>query len=151
MTISFKKIQILYQVFYAILTFLYVTKVRTNILLKRGFFDFFKIYDIQHCFIRRPSDFTVSEDAGIEPRTVATLTLTDRRSNHSTRSYLHSARSHSHSARSHPHSARSRPQLGNRPSCFFLVCYKQEQVGSVSSFSMKILGDTRDSFLANAM
>jgi hypothetical protein len=29
------------------------------------------MYDIQHCFICRPSDSTVSEDAGIEPRTVA--------------------------------------------------------------------------------
>ncbi len=36
--------------------------------------DFF-IYDIQHCFICRPSDSTVSEDAGIKPRTVA-LALT---------------------------------------------------------------------------
>ncbi len=30
---------------------------------------------IQHCFICRPSDSTVSEDAGIEPRTVATSEL----------------------------------------------------------------------------
>jgi len=29
-----------------------------------------------------PPDFAVSEDAGIEPRTVATLALTVRRSNH---------------------------------------------------------------------
>jgi hypothetical protein len=41
------------------------------------------MYFIQHCFIFRPSDSTVSEDAGIEPRTVATLALTVRRSNHS--------------------------------------------------------------------
>jgi hypothetical protein len=34
--------------------------------------DFF-MYDIQHCFICRPSDSTVSEDAEIEPRTVATI------------------------------------------------------------------------------
>ncbi len=34
-----------------------------------GFFIF--MYDIQHCFICRPSGYTVSEDAGIEPRTVA--------------------------------------------------------------------------------
>ncbi len=33
------------------------------------------MYDIQHCFICRPSDFTVSEDAGIEPRIVATTAL----------------------------------------------------------------------------
>jgi len=32
----------------------------------------FFMYFIQHCFICRPSDSTVSEDAGIEPGTVAT-------------------------------------------------------------------------------
>jgi hypothetical protein len=42
------------------------------------------MYVIQHCFI---SDSTVSEDAGIEPRTVATLALTARRSNHLAISY----------------------------------------------------------------
>ncbi len=31
------------------------------------------MYIIQHCFICRPSDSTVSEDAGIKPKTVATL------------------------------------------------------------------------------
>ncbi len=36
------------------------------------FFFFYTIFIIQHCFICRPSDSTVSEDAGIEPRTVAT-------------------------------------------------------------------------------
>jgi hypothetical protein len=37
---------------------------------KEGFFGFFLfMYDIQHCLICRPSDATVSEDAGIEPRT----------------------------------------------------------------------------------
>ncbi len=47
------------------------------------FFIFlFFLYDIQHCFICRPSDSTVSEDAGIEPRTVATTALDVRRSNH---------------------------------------------------------------------
>jgi hypothetical protein len=40
------------------------------------------MYDIQYCFICRPSDSTVSEDAGIEPMSVATLALTARRSNH---------------------------------------------------------------------
>ncbi len=45
------------------------------------------MYDIQHCFICRPSDSTVSEDAGIELRRVATTTLADRRSNHSARSH----------------------------------------------------------------
>jgi hypothetical protein len=42
-----------------------------------GFFAFFFMYDIQHFFICRPSDSTVSEDAGIEPRTVATTALAD--------------------------------------------------------------------------
>jgi hypothetical protein len=55
---------------------------------------FFFMYNIQHCFICRPSDSTVSEDAGIEPRTVATTALAVRRSNYSARSHLHSARSH---------------------------------------------------------
>jgi hypothetical protein len=37
--------------------------------LKRDFFGFFSffVYDIQHCLICRPSDTTVSEDAGIDP------------------------------------------------------------------------------------
>ncbi len=39
-----------------------------------------------YCFICRSSDSTVSEDAGIEPRTVATLAVAVRRSNHSARS-----------------------------------------------------------------
>ncbi len=41
------------------------------------------MYFIQHCFICRPLDSTVSEDAGIEPRTVATSALAVRRSSHS--------------------------------------------------------------------
>ncbi len=65
------------------------------------------MYDIQQC---RPSDSTVSEDAGIEPRTVATMALAVRRSHHSARSHPQSARSHPHSASSHPHSARSHPE-----------------------------------------
>jgi hypothetical protein len=59
------------------------------------------MYVIQHCFICSLSDSTVSEDAGIESWTVATLALTSRSSNHSARSHLLSARSHPHSARSH--------------------------------------------------
>jgi hypothetical protein len=56
--------------------------------LKGNFFLFFLfMYDIQHCFICRPTDSTVSEDAEIEPRTVATTALTVRRSNHSFRSH----------------------------------------------------------------
>jgi hypothetical protein len=41
------------------------------------------MFDIQHCFICRPSDSTVSEDAG----TVATTALAVRHSNHSARSH----------------------------------------------------------------
>ena len=39
-----------------------------------GFFGFCS-YNIQHCFICRPSDSTVQTDAGIKPRTVATGAL----------------------------------------------------------------------------
>jgi hypothetical protein len=38
---------------------------------------------IQHCSTCRPSDSTVSEDAGIEPRTLATSALAVKRSSHS--------------------------------------------------------------------
>jgi hypothetical protein len=38
------------------------------------------MYVIQHCFICRPSDLTVSDDAGIKPRPIATLPLPSRRS-----------------------------------------------------------------------
>ncbi len=90
--------------------------------LERAFFlNFFCFFmcGIQHYFICRASDSTVSEEARIEPRTVATLArLTDRCSNHSTRfhpqlarSHPHSTRSHSHLARSHPHSAGSYSHL----------------------------------------
>ncbi len=56
---------------------------------KAVFLDFSCYYMcvIQHCFICRPSDSTVSEDARIEPRTVANKALTARRSNHSARSH----------------------------------------------------------------
>jgi hypothetical protein len=56
------------------------------IFLKGNIFRFFH-YFIQHCFICRPSDSTVSEDAGIKPRTVATMALAVRRSNQSARSH----------------------------------------------------------------
>jgi len=48
--------------------------------LQQQFFkrDFFLMYVIQHCFICRPSDSNVSEDAGIEPRTVANSALAVR-------------------------------------------------------------------------
>ncbi len=45
---------------------------------KRNYF-FVSMYYIQHCFICRPSDSNVSEDAGFEPRTVATSALAVRR------------------------------------------------------------------------
>jgi hypothetical protein len=53
-------------------------------IFNRGIFSFLFLfmYCIQHCFICRPSDSTVSEDAGIEPRTVAISALAVRRSNH---------------------------------------------------------------------
>ncbi len=62
-------------------------------IINRGIFlGFFLLcmlgYCIQHCFICRPSDSNVSEYAGIEPRTVATLALAVRSSNNSARSYL---------------------------------------------------------------
>jgi hypothetical protein len=54
--------------------------------IKGGYvFDFSGF--IQHCFICHPSDSTVSEDAGIKLRTVATLAVAVRRSNHSVRSH----------------------------------------------------------------
>ncbi len=46
-------------------------------ILKGDFLDFF-MYDIQHCFICRLSDSTVSKDAEIEPRTVAITALAVR-------------------------------------------------------------------------
>ena len=54
------------------------------------------MYDIQHCFICRPSDSIVSVDAGIEPRTVATLALAVRSDSLTTRLDFmpNSARSH---------------------------------------------------------
>ncbi len=52
---------------------------------KKWFFGFF-IFCIQHCFICLPSDLIVSEDAGIEPRTVETSALSVSRSNHLARS-----------------------------------------------------------------
>ncbi len=45
------------------------------------------MYGNQHCFICRPSDSNVSEDAGIEPRTVATTALAVSRSDHAALSH----------------------------------------------------------------
>ncbi len=80
---------------------------RKQFTFTRGLF----IYFVQHCFICRPFEFTVSEDAGVEPgmlrlghcQSDALTTRLDLI--HSARSHPHSARSHQHSARSHPHSA----------------------------------------------
>jgi hypothetical protein len=58
------------------------------IFVKGRFLDFFLFnYVVQHCFICRPSDSSVSEDARIKSKTVATLALTARRSNQSARSH----------------------------------------------------------------
>ncbi len=61
---------------------IFLKKKQDKANLTGGFFWIF----IQHCFICRPSDSTVSEDAGIKPRTVATLALAVKHSNHSARS-----------------------------------------------------------------
>ncbi len=63
------------------------SNMSSNPRTKLDFDFFFFMYDIQHCFICRPSDSTVSGDAGIEPRTAVTKALAVRRSNHSTRSH----------------------------------------------------------------
>jgi hypothetical protein len=63
---------------------------RTINLIKRGiFFIFFVFYKyfIQQCLICRPSDSSVSEDAGIESKTVAILAFSARSNNHSIRSH----------------------------------------------------------------
>jgi len=52
-------------------------------LKKWEFFIFFIFYyDIQHCFIRRLSASNVSEDVGIETRTVVTMAMAVRCSNY---------------------------------------------------------------------
>ncbi len=51
-------------------------------------FFFYVLYSIQHYFICRHSDSTVSEDDGIKLRTVATSALAVVRSNHKARSHL---------------------------------------------------------------
>ncbi len=66
----------------------FITCLRSYV---RMFFRFFLLmYVIQYCFICHPSDSTVSEDAGIKPRIIATLALTARRSNnHSAINLIH--------------------------------------------------------------
>jgi hypothetical protein len=69
-----------------------------NIFKQGDFLRFFFLCTVYSILLHLPPDSFVSEDAGIEPRTVATSALAARRSNHS--------------ARSHPQSARSHPLLG---------------------------------------
>ncbi len=45
------------------------------------------VHDVRHCLVCRPSDYTVSEDAEIGPRTIATMAVDVRRSNHSAKSH----------------------------------------------------------------
>jgi hypothetical protein len=70
------------------------------IIFKQGdFLNFFLcMYFIKHCIICRPSYSTVTEDAGIEPRTVSSSKLADRRDALALFIILCS----SHSATSHP-------------------------------------------------
>jgi hypothetical protein len=58
-------------------------------MIESGIFKDFFMYFIQHCFICRLSESTVSEDAGIKPRTVATLAFLVRRSNHAQLDLIH--------------------------------------------------------------
>ncbi len=69
--------------------FLVTDNEKGRILTSNLFFleGIFFMYDIQHCFICRPLDSTVSKDAKIEPMTVATTALAVRRPNHSARSH----------------------------------------------------------------
>jgi hypothetical protein len=78
----------------------------------------YHIYLIHHCFICRLSDLTVSEDAGIEPRTVATLALAVR-----DLSYNHSARSRTFAVK-----AKTLPQLFD---CVLKNALKKLPEGSV--------------------
>jgi hypothetical protein len=61
------------------LSFMDLISIRLNSTCKadrtlQALYNFMRF--LQHCFTCRPSDPTVSEDAGIEPRTAATLALT---------------------------------------------------------------------------
>jgi hypothetical protein len=56
------------------------------------FLSFFSQYFIQHCFICRTSESTVSENAGIEPRIVATTALAVRRSYTTRLNLIHKSR-----------------------------------------------------------
>ncbi len=72
-----------------------------------GFFGYFLfMLDIQHCFICRTADSTVSEDAVNEPRTVATIRhwLSDALTTWLDRIHKNRLDLIHYSARSHPHS-----------------------------------------------
>jgi hypothetical protein len=71
----------------------------------------------------------VSEDAGIEPRTVAITALAVRRS--------------SHSARSHPHSARSQRSEDLNRNC--QTCFKRKKCNIFPSFNPRKLDLNPDS------
>ena len=60
--------------------FFQISNYKLRLIFTEGdFLEFFSMHCIQHYFICRLSDSTVSEDAGIEPRTVSTSVLTVRR------------------------------------------------------------------------
>ncbi len=104
-------------------------KLRKNIQGKIwGIFGFF-LFMYYRIFNTASSDSPESEDAGIEPRTVATLAPTVRRSIPKRLDLIHiSAISHSQSTRSHPHSARSH----SYSAIFFLTNCSYFVVGSES-------------------
>jgi hypothetical protein len=94
------------------------------------------MYDIQHCFVCRPSDSTASEDAGVAPRTVVITILSVRSHPPSVRSHASSVRSHAPLARSHPHSARSRPHLAQRR-----FIHEETEMGGGGVYLRGLLGD----------
>ncbi len=100
------------------------------------------MYYIQHiCFICRPSDSTVSEDAGMEPKNVATLALAVRRSKHSARFHPQLARYHPQLARYHPQLARYHPQLArSHPQ---LVRYHPQLARSLTQLSSVLSNETK--------
>ncbi len=60
------------------------------------------MYVIQHGFICRPSDSTVSDDDEIEPRAVVTLALTARGAVTTRLDFIHTRLDLIYNARSHP-------------------------------------------------
>ncbi len=71
-----------------VLALVLIIKKGGALIKKNAFFkgDYF-LCTVFNTFIYRQSDSTVSVDAGIEHRTVATTALTVRRSNHSAKSH----------------------------------------------------------------